>query len=743
MLRSVSLFKIALVLFLGLIISGTTTTSCSSGEAKEAEVKYYIFPANGTSSADLKMANFLKDHLQRRCNSNLLSNKFGPGVRSVEVHVGNDIAADYQVKYTDSGFKLGAANERTMIWLCFQFIKHLAHTTSLDLMTDDLPPCIFPTKNLNTNFPFEYRDVHMPSNQSIDMTEILCLHNLEIDWGLWGHQMSKVLGISEERSDLMKDYNNLDPEFFARVGGRVYKDQFCFSSERLYEATERYIIDQYGEEPAEKLRITIGPNDNSIVCQCQQCQLQGNTSKNATPAVVAFVERLANRFPKIDFFIPGYSTTYELPDHILPLNVGVFLSAMEYPRILGNADSPKAKAFFDRLEQWKKVAGTVYIWDYICNFDDYLTPYPILLVMQERLQQYRDHGVKGVFLNGSGYFYSNLQEAYTYVLADLLINPDQNVAKLIQAYFRDAMPHQGNFFSTMFMGMERHIAEVKMELPLYGGIEEALASYLSEDDFRRYYDVMLQANREEMTYRERVIYNKTRQIISFTYLEICRLHGIGQGGFASHVNGKWEPKQEVLNALKELDEITPEEDLVVLTGNEVAAMDHMDRVNEHGVYIADYENECKAWLTNREWDDNMILGVPLKLRRGDIVEECTRLTDGVAGISKNYHWGWEIIPQKNLVIDIPIDAVRGAHEYTMRFLNFERHRMTPPLDIDIVVDGKPAGKMKKQVASDYFDEGEVVTFSGRTVITPLHSLQLVFTASPSATVAIDEIYIRK
>lgn len=743
MFRSASHSRLGLLLMAGLVTIGMVflSSACSSSEAKEADVKYYIYPSNGTSANDVKMADFLKTHLQRRCSKTLLSNKFGPGVRSIEIHIGNDIDCDYQVKYTESGFKLSAENEKTMIWLCYQFIKHLAHTTTLELAADDLPPCIFPHKNTSARFPFEYRDVHMPSNQSPDVTEVLCLHNLESDWGLWGHQMSKVLGIYD--MEQLTDYNNLDPEFFARIGGMTYKDQFCFSSERLYDATERYIIDQYGEDPKFKLRLTIGPNDNSIACQCNQCKLAGNVPGNATPAVVAFIERLANRFPKIEFFIPGYSTTYELPDHILPLNVGVFLSAIDYPRILGNSESPQAKAFFDRLEKWKRIAGKVYIWDYICNFDDYLTPYPILLVMQERFQQYQQRGVKGIFLNGSGYFYSNLQEAYTFVLSELLLDPNQNVAKLVQSYFRDAMPHQGNFFATMFIGMERHIADVKQELPLYGGIEEALNSYLSEDDFRRYYDVMLQANQEEMTYREKVIYKKTRQIISLTYMEICRLHGIGLGGFATLVDGKWEPKPEVLNALKELDDITPEEDLVVLTGNENAAMDHMDRVNEEGVYIADYENECKLWLEGREWDNNLILGVPLKLKRGDIVEETSRLTDGVSGISKNYHWGWQIVPQKNLVIEIPIESVRGAHDYSASFLNFKRHNMTPPLEVTIMVDGKPAGKMTKQVATDYFDEGEKVTFHGRAVLSPLNSLELVFTPSAGATVAIDEIYIKK
>ena len=69
--------------------------------------------------------------------------------------------------------------------------------------------------------------------------------------------------------------------------------------------------------------------------------------------------------------------------------------------------------------------------------------------------------------------------------------------------------------------------------------------------------------------------------------------------------------------------------------------------------------------------------------------------------------------------------------------------MSPPLDIQIVVDGKPAGKMTSTVSSDYYDEGEKVTFHGRSVISPLNSLELVITPSATATIAIDEIIIRK
>ena len=226
-------------------------------------------------------------------------------------------------------------------------------------------------------------------------------------------------------------------------------------------------------------------------------------------------------------------------------------------------------------------------------------------------------------------------------------------------------------------------------------------------------------------------------------MEICRYHGIGKLGFADFVDGKLEPNPEFLSALASLKEITEEEDLVILTGNETAAMDHMDRVNESGLYIADYENECALWIKERLWDDNLILNTPITLRRGDIRETTKMLTDAVVGISRNYHWGWQIIPQKNLVIEIPVDKARGAHNIQISFLNFVRHGMAPPNKIDIMVDGKLAGTLKRDISDEYLEDGEKVTFKGRFGMVPNNSLELVFDASNTPNVAIDEVFVTK
>ena len=363
--------------------------------------------------------------------------------------------------------------------------------------------------------------------------------------------------------------------------------------------------------------------------------------------------------------------------------------------------------------------------------------------MQERFRQYRKRGVKGLFLNGSGYFYSMQQEMYSFLLAHLLINPDADINRMVKEYYQDAMPNVGQFYASVVLSMEQHARRSGSELPMYGGMEESLRSYLFEKDFREFYSVFLRASAMEMTHRERVLYEKTRQFVSFSFLEMCRIHGLGSGGFAELVGDEWVVKPEVWSAVEDLKIMTPEDDLWILTDNENAAMDHMDRVNEQGVYVADYENEVELWLASGAWNNDLLLRQPLTVNYEGGSEKTTKLTDAVAGISQNYHWGWQIYPQKDLIIELPAEVLAGkAGEFTISFLNSERHRMAPPKSVEIWADGRSVGVLRREGLADYVDEGEKVVFKGAVGFGRPEVVEMRFIPSHTRNVGIDEIYFQ-
>lgn len=728
-------------LVLRVLILSLLLISChNSQQAKKAAKEYFIYAQDEENKTDMKMAEYLKKHLQKRCKSKLISEIKNSNTFEVYVGVRENLEGDYQIKKLPYGYTLTAKSERTLIWLLYQFIRHEGLNDPA-IAIDDLPPCVFPDKDTLATFPFEYRDIYTPSNQNPDITYLLALNNIEIDWGLWGHQMNNVLGGNGEKSF---SFQNMDKELFALVGGITRTDQFCFSSDKLYDLTVKYITEMYGTGEDVHYHITIAPNDNSFVCCCPKCTGAGNTPTNATPAVTRFVERLADKFPGHIFFTTSYSTTSALPHHKLPSNVGVLLSAMDYPRAYGNSESAKAQEFFHHIEEWKKLTDRVYVWDYICNFDDYYTPFPILSIMKQRLNEYHNRGVKGVFLNGSGYFYSFLQEAYCFVLSQMMIDLNADPLKLLKRYLDYTAPNIGKFVFDVLANQELYVQSNGKELPMYGGMEDILNSYIREDNFVDLYLKFIKLDPDDMSPKEKAWWKKIRQAVSMSFMEIGRCKGLEHNGFAAlGEDGKYHAKQDFLNALDYLRDVTDDDELYYLTTNENATMDHMDRINEEGLYIGDYQRECDNWLNRNSWNANLLIGTPLVVKSSIWQTEDSKLTDGVMGISQNYHWGWEIFKQDKLVIVLPAEKIQDGTIICMGFLNFERHRLSPPATVSVYIDDEKAYEIKADPSNPYFDEGDVVLYWQNINFKGANKVELHFEPSAKTPfLAIDEVWVK-
>ena len=189
--------------------------------------------------------------------------------------------------------------------------------------------------------------------------------------------------------------------------------------------------------------------------------------------------------------------------------------------------------------------------------------------------------------------------------------------------------------------------------------------------------------------------------------------------------------------------MTDEDDLYFLTNNEYTSMDHMDRVNESGVYVADYENEVELWLGGQLWMQDFLLRQPLRVHAGGETFTTHYLTDGVAGISQNYHWGWQIYPQEDFSIELPVEAISGkTGEMSIGFLNSERHRMAPPATVEVFADDRLVAQLRREGLGTYFDEGERIIFKGAVGFGLPRKAEIRLKASYARNFAIDEIFFR-
>jgi hypothetical protein len=471
--------------------------------------------------------------------------------------------------------------------------------------------------------PFEYREIHLPAITDEDGPEYL--NDIDRDWGIWGHNLSVVL--PEKPS----------PSVYAKKGISVNKEQFCFSSDALYGYIRDYIRNNFGSDPT--MRFAILPNDNSIVCTCESCVACGNTEHDCSGAVHHLLERLCKEFPNHIFFTSHYRTTSEVPATPLPENAGVLVSAIDFP--LSPVHTEAEDGFAALLAKWSGRTSRIYVWDYINNFDDYFTPYPIFDAIRHRLQLYVRHGVNGVFLNGSGYEYSTLYKLKTHVLAALLEDPELPWRPLLKSLCREMYPVTGDVISDFVTLQEDIVTEKGLSLPLYEGVPVAMKTYLPARDFVQFHDELLRLLPDTKG-QELADVREMSRAMMLTRLELKRIVGD---------TFDCEPM------LKELEE---------------SSRQGVIAYSESGGSTASYISEYRFMLAHAgEMSGvNLLKGVRLEplTALDEDYSDVFILTDGLLGLPSNYHCGQLISSAKPaLRIAIPYrDGMRRLRVYMTR-----------------------------------------------------------------------------
>ena len=499
----------------------------------------------------------------------------------------------------------------------------------------------------NGNDTFEYCDIHLPENLKGE-AEHLHLNNVETDWGLWGHNLSAA--ITEKVSK----------RIYASTGGVRNDEQFCFTSEELYRSIEQYVINNYGEDGG--VRFAILPNDNKIVCQCAACVRMGNTAKDATPAVCYMIERLCDRFPDHYFFTSYYSTTRSIPAKALPRNGGVLVSAIDF--YLGFTYSEREKNFIETLRKWGEKSGHVYVWDYINNFDDYLTPCPLFTIMQNRLGLYADTGVKGLFLNGSSYDYSTFSDIKTNLYAALRHNPQENWMNLLNDYCAEHYPVTGKLIANFIIKQEIRMFTRQQIIPIYGGIGDILNTYLPEEAFITFHneliDLLPQTTEDE--------YEKVRKLcnaLAYTRLEIMRHHG------------------DISQARPMLKRLAK------------CLTDDIKIYSESCWTLQSYINDYNYILEHAEktGSKNLLRGQEIKALTtlDEDYKDLSPLTDGLLALPSNYHCGHVISSEgKGLTLSVPCPP--GMRTLRVCLTRNALFRLDFPSAVTLTVNGREVSR---------------------------------------------------
>lgn len=671
---------------------------------------YLVTIGEDPTDKDTRWAKYLYEHLKKRANDDEMV-AFGVSEKEmwrVIIHIDPTLQEGFRIAIKGSDIELTATDDRQMLWLQYQLIKKISKEDPR-IDGSDLPPAIINLTDTCGTFAFDYQSIYSPSGLNPDYTGVMGLNNFDDSWGIWGHNLRKVLG------------DNVD-KIYATIHGKTDDSQLCFSSEEMYRQIESYIVDNIGEKGSS--RFVIAPDDTPYACTCASCTAMGNTEKNATPAVTELLLRLSQRFPKHSFFTISYLSTKQVTDKQLPSNAGIIVSAIDFPLRRIDGKNAQEKKFMQQLNQWKKVTKNIYIWDYINNFDDYLTPFPILKIAQQRLRFFKQNGASGIFFNGSGYSYSSFDEMRTFVLSALLINPELPVEELVRDYFNQEYPLSKKWLYDYYINLENSVQSGK-KLGIYAGIAELEQSFLNPEKFIKFYDEMGDYVSDAKG-KERKKLHELQTALSYTRLEMGRNHSYDPYGYAQRNGKQIQPTPQARKWLTQL--------------KEHHAFTGMEYYNESADEIDYYIKEWEQYILASDIKKNLFLGIMPSSTPPTDKDGLKRLTDSTHGLPGNYHCGWTTLPKEEYEISLPVKGINKTGNIYISFLNLPRHRFYPPRQIEISKDGAIYKTINLET-DDSVEKGELVK---TTTLIDLNgakqvNIKIMGAKKPRAQIGIDEI----
>ena len=145
----------------------------------------------------------------------------------------------------------------------------------------------------------------------------------------------------------------------------------------------------------------------------------------------------------IDTF--AYQYTRQAPTGIVPRdNIIVRLCTIEccFSHALNDPSCERNTALMKDLDDWSKICGRIYVWDYATNYAHTLCIFPDLGVIQANAKVFYEHNVKGVYEEGA-YYAKNCNaefvELRSYMISKCLQDPycdlEKEVDGFLEAYY--------------------------------------------------------------------------------------------------------------------------------------------------------------------------------------------------------------------------------------------------------------------------------------------------------------------
>lgn len=539
---------------------------------------------------------------------------------------------------------------------------------------------------------FDFRRTLLPGQYDQGYRNWYKIEELD-DWGMFVHTFQHL--ISPE------DYFDEHPEYFSLISGRRLKDaQLCLSNPGVI----RLLIENLGKEMAkkpEKKYWSVSQNDAINYCECDNCFALYEKYETISGAYIQMANEIATAYPDKHISTLAYQYTRSAPKNIKPLpNVNIMFCSIECNRSMPLTEDERSAGFTSEMRDWSALTDNIFVWDYVVQFKNYLTPFPNFHVLQPNIQFFKENNVNMMFQQGSGGNWSDMSELKQYLISKLLWDPEVDVEaltdKFLTAYYGPAAKHIKAYFDLYHKELKKH---AKTEfLDIYGFPLNYADSYLTPELLEKYKSFMDKAeaavkNDEQLLGRVQ----RARMPVDFAYIDIAMNGGFESLSLLEETNDGKAARPEIMVMLNNLVEYSQRQSNI--------------KVNERNFTVPAYKNYVLGKI-QRMTSPNLLEGATLKLNTTHSetypVGGAKALNDGLLG-DLDFHNNWLGFQGYDMELDVDFGAEKDFSRVSVNFLKAVNSWVFLPVNVMVEVseDGENY-ELVAQLPGDTEDQNYLV-----------------------------------
>ncbi|MDR3141452.1 MAG: DUF4838 domain-containing protein [Tannerellaceae bacterium] len=340
---------------------------------------------------------------------------------------------------------------------------------------------------------------------------------------LWVHTFNRLLPASQ--------YGESHPEYYAYINGERRPgtaSQWCLTNPEVFEIVASRIDSLFKTNPGRPI-ISVSQNDSQTHCFCDACKAIDEYEGSPSGTIIRFMNKLAERFPDKEFSTLAYLYSVPPPRHAKPLpNVNIMLCDIDCHREVPLTENASGQAFVKDMEGWAAISDNIFVWDYGINFDNYISPFPNLHVLQPNMQLFHKNKATMHFSQINSVKGGDFSELRAYLVAKLMWNTYVDVDSIMQTFLNEYYGEPAAPYLYQYIKLrEGALMGSKKSLWIYDTPvthKDGMLNKIMIKRYRELFDKAEQAVAGNQTFLNRV--REARLPVMYAELEIARTEPI-------------------------------------------------------------------------------------------------------------------------------------------------------------------------------------------------------------------------